>query len=447
MTGGGGRGAWGSRIGFVLAAAGSAIGLGNIWGFSYKAAQSGGGAFVLVYCFFVALIGIPVLFSELAIGRAAQKSPVGAFARLAPGTRWPLVGALGVATGFAILAFYSVIAGWTVGYLYKAVSLQFRSGMTVEHSQEIFEGLSGSPVLAVTWTAIFFVLTILVVRGGIHAGIERASKILMPVFFLLLVGLAVRSVTLEGAGGGVYFLFNAEFGKLTPRVVLDALAQALFSMSLGMGAMITYGSYLSRKQNMPKAGVTVAIFDTGIALVSGLMIFPALFAKVQDPHALLNATGGDEALVFLVLPTIFDSLPMGHLFAIAFYLLLAIAALTSSISLLEVIASYFVDERGWSREKATWLPGIACFLLAVPCAANDAFMGIVVRIFYNYALAFGALLICVFVGWRWGVPAARKELTAEGAAFPLLGFWGVLIKYVCPLVVGVILVQRILDLF
>jgi NSS family neurotransmitter:Na+ symporter len=198
---------------------------------------------------------------------------------------------------------------------------------------------------------------------------------------------------------------------------------------------------------MPRAGVTVAIFDTGIALLSGLMIFPALFAKVQDPHALLNATGGDEALVFLVLPTIFDSLPMGHIFAIAFYLLLSIAALTSSISLLEVIASYFVDQRGWSREKATWLPGIGCFLLAVPCAVSGEFMSFVVRIFYNYALAFGALLICLFVGWRWGVPAARKELTADGATFPALGFWGILIKYVCPIVVAVILAQRILDLF
>ncbi len=438
---GGGRGSWGSNFGFVLAAAGSAIGLGNIYGFPYKAAQSGGGAFALLYLLCVALIGVPVLFAELSIGRAAQKSPVGAFAKLAPGSWWPALGGLGVATGFAILAFYSVIAGWTVGYLAKAVTGQFATGLSIEQSQEVFASLSGSGVQSVIWTAAFFLLTMIVVRGGIHAGIERASKILMPVFFLLLVFLAVRSVTLEGAGEGVRYLFNTDFHKIKANTVLDALSQALFSMSLGMGAMITYGSYLSRKEDMPRAGLTVAAFDTGIALLAGLMIFPALFAAGATP------AGDDQGLVFVVLPTIFDALPMGQIFAVAFYVLLAIAALTSSISLLEVVVSYFVDERNWSREKATWVLGVACFALAVPCAVSGKFMGILVQIFWTYALAIGALFICLFVGWRWGTTSARGELTADGSSLPGLPLWALLIKFFCPVVVGIIVVKRLLDLF
>ncbi|HXI04248.1 MAG TPA: sodium-dependent transporter, partial [Candidatus Saccharimonadales bacterium] len=429
------RGKFGSNVGFILAAAGSAIGLGNIWGFPYMAAQSGGGAFVLLYLIAVGLIGVPVLLAELSIGRATQCSPVGAFARLAPRSAWPLVGALGVATGFAILAFYSVVAGWTVGYLFKALTFQFESGMTHEQSQAIFQGLSGSAGQSILWTAVFMVLTILVVRGGIQGGIERASKILMPVFFLLMLALVIRAVTLSNASGGIRYLFHFDLSAITPTIVLNALAQALFSLSLGMGAMITYGSYLSHEENLVGAGITVALADTSIALMAGLMIFPAIFHAGAQP-------AGDEGLVFVVLPTIFDKLPAGNLFAIAFYALLLIAALTSSISLLEVVVSYFVDERQWSREKSTWLLGIACFLLAVPCAASDAFMGIVIQIFYIYALAIGALLICVFTGWRWGTASAVGELR-RGGGLPGLGGWAVLIRWVCPVVAALIVGTRI----
>lgn len=435
-----GRGGFGSGIGFVLAAAGSAIGLGNIWGFPYKAAESGGGAFVTLYLVCVVLIGVPVLLGELSIGRAAQRSPVGAFRKLAPGTRWPWVGGIGIATGFGILAFYSVIAGWTMGYLAKAVLGKFRGGMTMEQSEAAFEALRGNPLNATLWTLFFFVLTILVVRGGIRSGIERISKILMPVFFVLLIALALRSLTLDTEFAGVKFLFHFDFTKITPAVVLNALAQALFSLSLGMGAMITYGSYLSRKENLLSAGISVAMFDTMIALLSGLMIFPALFVAGAEP-------AGDEGLVFQVLPTIFQHLPMGDLFAVAFYLLLAIAALTSSISLLEVVVSYFVDERGWSREKASWILGALCFLLAIPCAVNQEIMGTVVKLFYVYTLAIGALLICLFVGWKWGTEAATDELGRGVGRSPLLSVWAVLIKWFCPIVAAIIVGQRILALF
>jgi NSS family neurotransmitter:Na+ symporter len=430
------RGTWGSSIGFVLAAAGSAIGLGNIWGFPYMAAQNGGGAFVILYLTCVVLIAVPVLYAELSIGRAAQKSPVGAFDRLAPRSWWPGVGALGVLTGFGILAFYSLVAGWTVGYFVKAIRGEFADGLTMADSQATFDAFRAGALETSLWTAAFFLLAILVVRGGIRGGIEFASKILMPIFFVLLVLLVARSVTLPGSAAGVSFLFNPDFSRLTPKVVLSALAQALFSMSLGMGAMITYGSYLSKKENLPKAGGTVAFFDTLIAILAGLMIFPALFAAGAEP-------AGEEGLVFVVLPTIFDQLPLGHLFSIAFYGLLCIAALTSAISLLEVIVSYFVDERDWSREKSVWLLGTLCFVLAVPCAISSKFMGVLVQIFWIYSLSIGALLICVFVGWKWGVKAAVNELASGRPASSVLHFWAVLIKFFCPVVAAIILISRI----
>jgi len=430
------RGRWGSNLGFILAAAGSAIGLGNIWGFPYKASQSGGAAFVLVYVLCVALLGIPIMFAELSIGRASEKSPVGAFKKLAPGSFWWLVGALGVLSGFAILSFYSVIAGWALGYIFKAVGGAFAGGVTLDESGSIFGAFTANKSMMILWTAAFFLLTILVVRGGIRGGIELASKILMPVFFALLIGLALRSMTLPGASEGFWFLFNADFHKLTPKIVLDALSQAFFSLSLGMGAMITYGSYLSRGQNLPRAGVIVALADTAIALLAGLMIFPALFSQGAEP-------AGSVGLVFVVLPTIFDTLPAGELFAVAFYILLVIAALTSSISLLEVVVSYFVDELKWSREKSTWLLGAACFALAVPSALSpNGFLGIMNKIFFDYALAIGALFICLFVGWRWKPAAAIDELSAEGTRFPGLKFWGFLVRYFCPLVVAIIIVMQ-----
>ncbi len=440
------RGNFGSRLGFVLAAAGSAIGLGNIWRFPYFAGEHGGGAFVVVYLVFVALLGIPVLLAELSIGRASQKSPVGAFGVLAPGSAWPLVGVLGVTCAFAILAFYSVVAGWTLGYLYESVTGGLDGLTTADESGALFVGMIGSPVLPIALTAAFILLTGLVVQGGVKSGIERASKILMPVFFILLVVLAVRAVTLPGGSAGLSFLFGFDWSKITTTVVMSALGQALFSLSLGLGAMITYGSYLPRRENLWTSGVTVAAFDTSIALLAGVIIFPALFAAGGDPAA-------GPGLVFVTMPTVFNALPGSTIIGIAFYTLLVIAALTSTISLLEVIVSYFIDERGWSRRAATWSLAGACFLLAVPSALSQGawaptskgglfgrdFLDLQSIVFGNYALSLGALFICLFVGWRWGIAAAAREIEHGGHAFSLKTAWSVLIRFVCPLAVVVIL--------
>jgi len=441
-----GRGAFASRLGFILATAGSAIGLGNIWRFPYTTGQNGGAAFVLVYLGFVVLFGIPLLLAELSMGRASQRSAVGAFRALVPGTWWPLVGGLGVLTGFGILAFYSVVAGWTVGYVYKAATGQFTASMTAQESGAIFGALIGDPVSAIGLTGLFLLLTMLVVRGGIQKGIERASKILMPLFFLFVLALALRSLALEGAWKGLAFLFSPDFSKITPRVVMGAMGQALFSLSLGMGAIITYGSYLTKKESLPVGGSAVALFDTTIAVLAGVMIFPALFTVGVDPKA-------GPGLVFVVLPTIFMNLPAGTLFAVVFYVLLAIAALTSTISLLEVVVAYFVDERGWGREKAVWIVGGACFLLAIPSALSNGaspflstllgskggFLDLQNILFGNIALSVGAFFICLFVGWKWGVKRALQEMTSEGQRMPGAAAWGFLIKYVCPLGIAAVL--------
>ncbi len=442
-----GRGQWSGKAGFILAAAGSAIGLGNIWRFPYTAGENGGGAFVLVYLAFVLLIGVPVVLSELSIGRFTKLNPVGAFKKLAPGTNWKWLGGLGVLTGFGILAFYSVIAGWTLSYLWGAITGQVGGVTTAEQSNAVFEALIGGSLVPVILTAIFMAMTILVVRGGVSNGIERATKILMPTLLVMLVVMAIRAMTLDGGGAGIAYLFQPDFSKLSVDVIMAALGQALFSLSLGMGAMITYGSYFPDRENLPQAGIVVAFFDTGIAILAGLIIFPALFSVGVDPSA-------GPGLVFVVLPSIFAQLPAGGLFAIAFYFLLTIAALTSTISLLEVVVAYFVDEKQWDRKKASLWIGLACLVFAVPSALSQGavggltdFLGTGVTyldiqniIWGNYSLSIGALGLCIFVGWKWGIPSALEALEASGHKLQGHTLWSILVRFVCPVAVGAILV-------
>ena len=444
------RGQWSGRLGFILAAAGSAIGLGNIWRFPYSAGEGGGGLFVIIYLGFVLVIGVPVMLAELSIGRKTERNPVGAFKALVPSSWWPAVGGLGVLTGFGILAFYSVIAGWTLGYLGMAVSGHLSQAADAEASGTIFSTFVANPVSAIALSGLFLLLTIGVVRGGVSGGIERIAKILMPVLFVLLVVLAVRSISLPNGTEGLAYLFTPDWDELSLTVIMGALGQALFSLSLGMGAMITYGSYMPKHENLWKAGGYVALADTAIAILAGLIIFPALFFAGAEP-------GGGPGLVFVVLPTIFNQMPLGSIVAVAFFALLAIAALTSTISLLEVTVAYFVDERGWTRERAAWLIGAGCFILAVPSALAFGavsglsengwigwdFLTLNNNIWGNYSLSIGAFLICVFAGWRWGVPKLLESLEeGDGRVYPLpaRGLFGFLLKVVCPLAVLIVLI-------
>lgn len=444
------RGAWGSRVGFVLAAAGSAIGLGNIWRFPYVVGENGGAVFVLIYLGFVFLIGAPVMLGELALGRRAQRNPVGAFAKVAPGTLWRFVGLLGVITGVGILSFYGVIAGWTFGYFLRAVSGEFAT-ISAQESPTVFGEFVANWMVSCGLLLAFLALTALIVWRGVSRGIELMSKILMPMLFFLLVVLAFRSVTLSGALEGLEFYLAPDFSKLRPQTFPTALGQAFFSLSLGMGAMITYGSYIRKREDLVASAGIVCLFDTMIALLAGLIIFPALF------HAGLDPASG-VGLVFQVLPPLFATLPGGQLFGTAFFLLLTIAALTSTISLLEVPVSYLIDEWRWSRGRAVLVTTFGTALLGLPSAlafgavslftqvpgANVDFLTLMNIVFGNYSLSVGSLLLAVFIGYRWGVAGAAKEIEAEGVTFGLQPAWAFLIRFLCPVAVAVIIVYIVL---
>jgi len=434
------RGQWGSSLGFVLAAAGSAIGLGNIWRFPYVTGQSGGAAFVVVYLICVLLICLPYLFAELALGRHTQKNPVGAIRAIRRRTPWVFVGGLGVVTGVAILSYYAVIAGWAFGYIFKTVIAP-----AMPHEQ-----FSASALLSVPAFAIFLLFTVLVVSGGVEHGIERWAKILMPVLLALMLLVIARGLTLPGASAGLEFFLKPDFSKVNGKVVLSALGQAFYSLSLGMGAMITYGSYLPKTANLRNAGGSVALFDTAIALLAGFMIFPALFALQKDP------TSG-PALLFVVLPDVFAEMPLGAFVGVLFFVLLCIAALTSTVSLLEVVVAYFVDERLWSRKRAVWLIGAVTFVVGLPSVlsqgavgwlsdmslyGNTSFLYIMDFVWGNISLAVGALLLSIFIGWVWGVDAAGAELR-EGSDMGsgTARVWGFFIRWICPVVIFIVLLN------
>ncbi len=441
-----GRGVWSSKTGFILAASGSAIGLGNIWRFPYMVGEGGGAAFVVIYLGFVFLLGAAVMLAELALGRHTDRNPVGAFEATAPGTLWKLVGMLGVITGVAILSFYAVIAGWTVGYLFKTVTGSFSQTITAQESQAIFESFASSPVANIGLLFAFLAVTSMVVWRGVSGGIELVSKTLMPVLLALLVLLAIRSVTLSGAGAGLEFYLAPDFSRISAATFPAALGQAFFSLSLGMGAMITYGSYVSKKINLVTSTGIICLFDTLIALLAGLIIFPALF------HAGLSPSSG-PGLVFQVLPTLFAELPAGQLFGAAFFLLLAIAALTSTIALLEVPVSYVIDEWGWSRGKAVAATATVTFLIGVPSALasgavpffsdlpGGGFLSLMSIVFGSYALTIGSLGLAIFVGYRWGVQAAAAEIESEGVTFGLKHAWGFLLRFLAPVGITVILLS------
>lgn len=328
------RGQWSSKLGFIFAAAGSAIGLGNIWRFPYTVGENGGAAFVLLYILFVFIIGLPYLYAEFALGRHSNQNAIDAVNTIKPKSTWKWVGALGILTGTGILSFYGVIAGWTVGYVYKSSVSDF-SG---------FSEFIADPFAVISLFAGFMVLTAFIVSKGISGGIEKASKVLMPVLLVILVCLTIYANTLDGAGKGLDFYLNPDFSKLTGKAIMSALGQAFFSLSLGMGLMVTYGSYLSKKEDIMQSGFLIGSFDTLIAILSGLIIFPALFAMGENPEAA-------PTLVFVVFPKLFTSMPAGELVGAAFFVLLSIAALTSTISLLEVPVSYFVDTTKLGRKN------------------------------------------------------------------------------------------------
>ncbi|MCX8128319.1 MAG: sodium-dependent transporter [Synergistetes bacterium] len=437
------RGSWTSRVGFIMAAAGSAIGLGNIWKFPYLTGKNGGFAFLIVYLAIVFTMGISVMLAEVVIGKAAQRNPVGAFAKLGGGL-WPLVGFMGLVAGFIILSFYSVVAGWTIAYMIKAPTGLLAS-TDPKVLGDIFGKFVSDPVEPLIYHAIFMALTILIVAAGIEKGIEKWCKLLIPGLVVILGVLIIRAVTLPGALKGILFYLSPDFSKINAKVVNAALGQAFFSLSLGMGCIMTYASYFPREENAPKSVIWVTFMDTLVAFLAGLVVMPAVFAFGFDPAA-------GPGLTFITLPAVFAKMPLGALWAVLFFLLLFFAAITSSISILEVIVAYFVDEMGMSRKKAATIFGIIIFFIGIPSSlslgkwSGFTIMGKVFLDFMDYLasnimLPLGGIFISLFVGWVFW-KRALIEATSEGrytlAWAPL---WKVVCRYFAPLAIAWILIS------
>jgi NSS family neurotransmitter:Na+ symporter len=438
---------WGSRLGFIMAAAGSAVGLGNIWRFPYTAGENGGGAFILIYLAFVFVIGLSVMIAEFSVGRSTNLAAVGAFKKYS--SNWTFVGVLGVLSSFFIMGFYPVVGGWALAYIVKSFTGLMNSAEAIP---EIFNAFIGNPIEPLAWMLVFLALNVGIVVKGVSGGIEKAGKVLMPLLFGLLVLLSIRSVSLPGAGAGLDFLLKPDFSKVTGETYLAALGQAFFSLSLGMGAMVTYGSYLSRDENLPQNAFIVTTLDTLVALLAGLAIFPALFAFGLEPAA-------GPGLVFVVVPTIFAEMGgLGTIFSALFFIALAVAALTSSVSLLETVTAYFIDQRGMSRKKAVYLMGAAMVVTNILASLSLGVMSGVTIFgagFFDFFdiltdkifLAIGGMLVSLFAGWVMKKDVLEKELTNGGEEkFGLFNIWFVLVKYVNPIAIFFVAIAGIISI-
>ena len=439
------RDSFGSKFGVIAATAGSAIGLGNIWRFPYVAGENGGAAFLIIYLGFVLAIGIPVMLSEFIIGRRAQLNAFGSFRKLAPGKSWYLVGLMGVVAAFMILSFYTAVAGWTLEYLYQAVVNGFE-GKSTEQLSDMFFGFTSGTWRPLMWFFVFMSLTSLIIMAGVQKGIEKYTKILMPLLLVLLVILVIRSVTLPDAKNGILFLFKPDFSKITTSTILEALGQAFFSLSIGMGTLITYASYIQKTDNLGVTAISVAFADTVIAILAGLAIFPAVFAFHIAPSS-------GEGLVYITLPNIFQQMPGGFVFAFMFFLLLAVAALTSTISVLEVIVAFFVEELHLKRKAATILAALSVSVLGVmsvlsfSALSDFTIFGFTVFNLMNFTsanilLPLGGLFIVLFVAWFLGRDSAKNELSNDGKVRTgYFSFFMFVIKYLAPLAIAFIFLQ------
>ncbi len=406
---------WGSKLGFILAASGSAVGLGNIWKYPYIAGENGGGAFTVIYLLCILIVGMPIVIGEFVIGRKTQLSPVGAFERLAPKSFWKGVGMLGVGSAFVILAFYGVVGGWTLRYTFMALMGGFTelAGDPIA-SGNVFDAFITNPWSPLIWHFIFMGLTIFVIIQGIKGGIEKWTKVMMPMIFFILIILVIRGITLPNAGAGFSFLFKPKFEDITASSIVLALGHSFFTLSLGMGTMITYGSYLRKEQNLLNSAIWVVILDTGIALLAGLAIFTTVFSVGADP-------AGGPSLIFVALPTIFPQLAGGLLWGTLFFFLLFLAALTSAISILEVVTAYFIDQKGWSRIKATTIfgsiitgVGVLCSLsmgdgLNITAMFGMTFFDFMDNLSSKYMLPLGGLLTALFILFKWKISNFLEE--------------------------------------
>ncbi len=419
---------WASRFGFVMAAVGSAVGLGNMWRFSYLTAENGGAAFVVLYLLMTALVGVPVMLAELTVGRGARRSPIEALQHYG-GPRWRALGALFVASGFLILAYYSVIAGWTVRYALIGL-IQGFDGDPGERFGAIATGSR-----AVLWHLLFMGITVGVVMSGVRGGIERVALVLMPLLFGIVVCLAIYAATLPGSGAGYAYYLAFDFSEILDGAVLaEAAGQAFFSLSLGMGAMLTYASYLPRDSHLPDQSLVVAGADFGVAFVAGLVVFPLLFALGLQQ----DVSGSTVGALFITLPKAFAEMgAAGRIVGVFFFTALVVGALTSAISLLEVVVASLIDSLGWERHHAAFLLGAAIALLGIPAALDTDVLGAMDELAGQFFLMAGGLGLALFVGWRMADPEAEVRQGAEGVRWFFLWRW--LLRLVVPAVLLAVL--------
>ncbi len=444
------RGSFGSKLGVVLATAGSAMGLGNIWRFPYMTGENGGAAFILLYLVCVFMLGIPGMMSEFIVGRRSASNAARAYRSLSNGQAWGLIGFVGIFTSTVILGFYAVIAGWCTQYLYASIMGEIRGDS--EFVNEYFRAFSSNPVRPTLWALAFVLITHWVVVKGVRKGIERFSKILMPLLFVLLLIIVVASCSLPNAIQGVEFLFKPDFSKLTSHVFLDALGQAFFSLSLGTACLCTYASYFSRQTNLLTSATQIALIDTIIAILAGLMIFPAAFSVGISPDS-------GPSLIFITLPNVFQqafaSMPIvGYVISILFYALLVLAALTSTISMHEIGTAFFTEEFHLPRKRGAWIETVVCCIIAIFCSLSCgavpelSLFGMSFLDFCDYLTAqvllpLGALFTCLFVGWRLPRKLVYEEFTNWGTLRGnLFRVFLVMVRYVCPIcIVGIFLHQ------
>jgi neurotransmitter:Na+ symporter, NSS family len=436
-----------TKIGVVAAAAGSAIGLGNIWKFPYITGVYGGGAFLFVYLGFILAIGVPIMLSEFIIGRKSGSNAYGAFKKLAPNSAWKFIGLMGVAAAFMILAFYGVIAGWSIEYVFKSIGNEFQQKSPGELGA-LFTSFQESIATPIIFQLIFMVATGAIVMIGVKKGIEKYAKILMPVLLVLIIVLDIKALTLDGAREGLRFLFYPDFSKLTTQGVLMALGHAFFTLSLGMGTIITYGSYINKKNNLIHTAIQVTAADTIIALLAGIAIFPAVFA-----FGIEESSG--PGLVFITLPNVFKLMPGGYFFSVLFFVLLTIAALTSSISILEVAVAYFSEELKIKRRNATILATVSISILGVLCSLSMGifkdytilglnFFDLLDWISANMLLPLGGMFIALFAGWYLGRDKVREEILQGGyISEGFLNGFLFLVKIFAPLAIAIVFLSGI----
>jgi len=453
---------WSSKTGFILAAAGSAVGLGNIWKFPYIAGENGGAAFLFIYLICIVAIGLPILNVEILLGRETQKNPVGAFKTIhGDSSPWKYVGALGVLASFTILSFYSIVGGWSVAYTVEAIKGTFSSFGTPEVARDFFNLKNSNPGWVLGYHTLFFLSIVGIILSGVKGGLEKASRFLMPILLFILLALVFKGLMLPDSDKGIEFLFSPDWSKIDAKTFLLALGHAFFTLSLGMGAMMTYGSYLSNNDDIVNASYMVAFLDTIIAILAGVAIFTVVFSSGYDPTA-------GPGLVFHVLPPLLAQLTGGYIFAFLFFLLLTIAAITSAISILEVSVSYLVDELKYSRKKATIIMGILVYIAAIPCALSFnilsdttvlvqgkpfTFFDVADFLASNILLPLGGFFIAVFAGYAWGVDNVVKALLKGDSGSIYFGnsilkspslktIFGLLIKYLSPVLIFLVFLYQ-----